>query len=153
MKDDNAFAEAAKVAGAENYLGDYRRVEKWLREQGRIFLGALREGSAPIDAAMPVAKTIATVLLGKDPAWTPIPGWNEPGGIDESLAMAMESEETNPEEVLEQWAVSFMSELLAVAKYAGQPNVTPEQWQWQADEVYSTFTRNALGIPVPEDDE
>ena len=152
MQDDDAFLHATDVAGSDKYLGDYKRMQAFLKARASEFLKACKT-QPPAEAARPVAQAIARVMLGDDPDWVGVPGWHERGSIDFALARAMGVDDGSPEDVLEHWAVTYLSEILAVAKYASEEGVTPEQWQWQAQETYDQFTKNALGIPVEEDEE
>lgn len=136
-----------------NYLGSYQFVQSLLKSKTNEVLQAIQGGANPADAARPAAEFLAKALLGMDPSMPGVPNWNAPGGIDLAIAQAMDLDDGSPLEVMEHWAVALFTELLQVANYADEPGVTPEQWQWQAQDAYDDFTKLALGIPVDPDEE
>ena len=150
MKHDEPFQT---LPTSPNYLGSFQFVQSLLKRKANEFLEAVDSGTNPGDAAKPAAQFLARALLGGDPEYPGVPGWNTPGAIDLAIAQAMELDDGSPMEVMEHWAVALFTELLQVANYADEPGVTPEQWQWQAADVYETFTKMALGMPADPDEE
>jgi len=156
MKKDDpfAFAEAGSKAKTPNYLGSSKAVKTLLSDTAQEFLDGIQDGGDPPMVAEPLAKHLAIVLLGMDPDYPGIPNWNEPdGGIVRWVASNVGAEETDPELVLEHLAIGLFSEAGKVAAYAAEEGVTPEQWQWQYEDVLDRYTRLAMGIPEPAEDE
>lgn len=131
-----------------------KAVKDLLKTTAQEFLDGLQGDQLASAVADPLAKWLADVLLGKDPDYPGMPGWNEPGGIDRFVAGQVGAEETDPEIVLEHMATSLFAEVAQVAAYAGEDGVTDEQWQWQYEDALDRFTRLCLGIPeAPAEDE
>jgi hypothetical protein len=91
-------ASLAKMDGSEKpYLGDPQAVEQLLRNEDGPCMMILGEPGYQAEL-MAAGKRIAHALLGKDPQWSVVEGWNDPGVVDEFVAKWAGVEEKDPED-------------------------------------------------------
>lgn len=147
---DAANASAESAEGTRAYLGDPTVVEALLRlvlsEATKVINQDPTKGKKKIRS---LCRHAAKVLLGYEEAYAPVPGWNEPGAIDEFAAKWLGSAEADPVTRLEHTVLKLVLEALDIGDYAATPGVLPEQWKWQLDAMMQKYVGVLMGIDLP----
>lgn len=143
-----AFATARK----DNYLGNPRCVDSLLRVMCANLCDAIEEHvGTPVltDKIDEFEEGAADVLLGKNPAYIPIIGWNQPGGIDVALVRELNLDPSCTPiqrvrlglrqlwhgQIYKLWQMEAKGEL-------------PENTRWQMEAAFEQFTKLFMGLPM-----
>ena len=155
---ERLFAKTLKALGDENTqsLADSKTVETLLRtaaseafEVAERTDDADQVGQNVFDSLKPTAR----ILLGKDPAYHALKGWNEPGGIDQHLKHWEGVDETDPETIVAGALLNMTLELVKLQNYANEPETLEEQWKWQVDATIEHYTGLCMGLTPGQMDE
>jgi len=156
MRDHNEpelFGRAARASSATEdiaYLGDPNVVGALLRETVVSVMDVYaRPNVSDADKMGKLQREcqkLGSILLGtlSKSDFSPIPGWNQPGGIDEFCAKWCGSSETSPRARMEHAALKMMTEVMELAKYAGR--ASEEESKWQLDAIIQSYTGIFMGI-------
>lgn len=143
------FADGIHAATKQNYLGDVRVIELLLREQITRFIDgylAAKTKNGRLLVAKRVARYVANILLGRNPAYTPQHKWNEPGHVDEFCAKWLELADTKPVDRIRHAVLLLLLDVLAISEYAGQSGVLVEQWLPQYEATLQRYVLLFTGI-------
>lgn len=153
-QDSELFGESQNRAAGESYLGNVAVVQALLRAETADFMQTADNNNSNDTAVKgrEIALHLTNILLGLDPTFAGVPGWNEPGGIDRYLAPKIGSLETEPAAVVEQWAIRFLTQLVQVANFAAQPGVLDEQWTSELEAIVDENARLIMGIDSSYDE-
>jgi 5'-3' exonuclease len=147
-RDEPLFEEALRNASKDNYLGDIDIVYKYLSHQIHKVMELFENTDDPSDYIMTVERIgtqTATTFLGMDAEYAEVPGWNEPGKIDEFLAAELGLAERSPKDRIKHAFSMLIDEMLNTAEYAGTPGILDEQWQFQVQGHLNEFARLFVG--------
>lgn len=140
-------AAAIQGTGTRPYLGDPTVIQAMLRHA--IYEYTTSPGK-PEEIVNKIASDNARTLLGKKPkTFEPVPGWNEPGGIDVFSAKWLGSSEKDPLQRMRHCIMMMLGDISDVVKYAAEPGVLPEQWQFQVDGIVEKYTYIFVGVDTP----
>ena len=144
----DAFSpEALDKLNDENraYLGDPQAVESLLKNEAAIVLGALHQPD--FDHVIDLAgKRVAKAILGQDPKWHKVDGWNEPGGVDESIAKWYGSYGPDAETRISGVFHGLIAELVEIMAYSQTPGVPPENWNYQPEAAFQSLAMSLIGV-------
>ena len=143
---DHPFKAAMKAVDELVHLGDVKSVENLLRFYASEFADRSQGPADPLPVITKLARRLAKILLGEDPAYSPMYRWNQPGVIDEYCAKALGSSENTPLKVMEHCVMMFFEELSEVAVIAGTDGVLEEEWGWKVEAVLEKFTNAFVGL-------
>lgn len=147
------FEEVARKIQGDNYLGNPIVVKTLLTHAASDFCDKFPDADTDeerLAVTSKIAKRTGKILLGKDPRYTTVPGWNTVGVIDAFAAKWLGSSETDPHTRMEHGVVKMLNEVLDISKYAGVAGVLPEQWWDQIDEVIERYAGVFMGQSIPE---
>jgi len=110
---------------------------------------AQRDEMKVSDALKGDVERLAGILLGEDKAYHPLPGWNQPGGIDVWLRQQRAFDEgvTDPREVVESQLWCFVQEVIEAVNYAADPRTPESLAQSNAEILMHQYVYLLLGIP------
>ena len=152
-QEHNAALEAGIAQAAKpNYLGDIQVIEFLLRD---FVQRALARRNPPEDPKPNTEKDsedalkLASIFLGQDPQYAPMPGWNEPGKIDVWIAQELNVQDDTPQLVVACAFVEFLTEMYELYNYACEPDTKPEQWEPQIDAITEHWRNVLLGVKEP----
>jgi hypothetical protein len=90
---------------------------------------------------------VADVFLGKDRSYLPVPGWNEPGKIDEWIITQIPFQVATARERVQMAIIQFFSDLVELANFANQDGVLDEQWKPSWTEKFIEYCMLLMGVP------
>lgn len=146
------FGQAARAAANTEqiaYLGDPNVIGSLLCDAVGIVMFVMSNAASDDIKQAKLQKEcnrVGSILLGTSSKadFSPVPGWNQPGGIDVFCAKWCGSSETSPHARMEHAVLKMMIEMLELAKYAGES--TNEESKWQFDAIIQNYTSIFLGI-------
>jgi len=148
------FTESIEAQNTEypQYLGDKYVVESILRLAASECIEVMQEhhgdGDKIVSEVTKIANKRLRVFVYPDDSVSPVRGWNKPGGVDEHIAKWCGIDNSRPMGRITGMLYEMMSELLRVEAYAQQEGVRDEQWQFQADEIFSRYAYLLLGMTL-----
>ena len=144
--DGFAPGEIAKAVNPDvPYLGDAQVIGSLLQNEASECMKIIGEPGYQAKREE-AGRRIGKIVLGKDPSWTKVKGWNEPGGVDVSIAEWYGVDETDPEGRICGAFLSLISELLDIHEYSQVAGVTPNMWQWQVDAAFNCLALSLVGM-------
>lgn len=141
---DDPFRDSVAQAESGEFLGDASVLGSILKQLVSAALEAETDESV-VEATAEFARR----MLGKDPTFVAVPGWNRPGSIDKFVAKYVGSSETDPEEILKHFAAAFLDEATEVVAAAASED--PSEWRWQLDALVLDYSRLLMGVPPSVD--
>ena len=150
MEDVGLFGDAlSRLSNTENvgYLGDPITIQLILRQaitSAVKFMEKTDDEGDRSDRLKRVCRSAGRILLGLNPRYASIPGWNKPGGIDKFCAVWCGSSETDPEVVMEHSVLKMLQEIFELADFAER--ATDEEWQWQFDAILQRYVGIFMGV-------
>lgn len=150
--DDVLFPELSSMS-QENYLGNPATLDSLVRTAIDELAEKLSDPeyqNQSTEVRRGISKWLGNILLGKDPAYAPVPKWNVPGAIDVFCATWTGSAETTADSRMEHAVLKMLNEVLDVADYAADPNgVLDEQWEPLMQSILYRYTSLFLGVTPP----
>lgn len=151
--DEELFTEAiGKSAKTEQvgYLGDPTIVKFLLQNIATEFFEKINEPNPDVPKLIEdLSAPAALALLGADPNYSTVRGWNKPGAIDAFVAKWCGVDETSPRIRITGGIAAFLRDLIGVANYAGVPGVLNEQWQPQVNGIFEWYVGIFMGVSPP----
>lgn len=151
---DVPFKAATKAAKSGGYLGDRAVIDAMLRVAVHDAMEKLRTSHSEQlqrRAIQEPSREMAAILLGmRAEHFTPMPRWNEPGGIDVFLAKWCGSSEAAPRRRVEHAFVKMFIELLDIINDASI--IFPDHMQTAVEAVLEKYALLCLGIDPPTQD-
>lgn len=154
--DKSLAAVFLRAADDRAYLGDPGTVEDLLRAMIFAALDARWKFGTGLIEESELAQTVnaemercAGVLLGRDKTFTPLVGWNEPGGIDSHIAVVMNNPDPEPAHRIMAALRALINVVCALVaqEEAGMPE---ENTRWQIDAEIAETVKLCLGLPLTQ---
>ena len=137
------------------YLGDVQTVQAILRAKiGSVCdeLAQTTDSKKQERIIHRAGRAMASVFLGENPLCKHVPGWNEPGLIDESLAEWLSIAEEDPDERIAHAFVMLLMEMMNVGDIAEKTGMPDGQWQPAAAAVMGRYAAMFAGqAPASQD--
>lgn len=143
LASDNLFAAAL----GKHPLGDYLVITNLLNVALNEILELHSEGSITEEAIDKSLMKVANILLGRDEAYTAVPGWHKPGGIDTALAEQLALETTDPAERVATYVGDIIHRAIQLIGYGQQDRVKEEQWRPQVNALITSAALTLAGVP------
>lgn len=149
LQHDNVFAESVKRAQHENYLGTLKTVELVVRNHVNMSLNAMQQLTDPVDQKRSmgrIGKQFGKIMLGKDENYPGVPGWNQEGRIDVSLAESLNLLDKEPDVRMSHVLLLIMDDVLDLALMVGNGTaVLEEQVRGQLDSLMERWAGVLVG--------
>lgn len=145
---ESLFTEALENDRKMNYLGNPMVIETLIRT---LVYDAVQTMKAPtnvmrMNSIERLIKRTAKILLGSSSKFIPMRNWNQPGAIDEFVAKWAGSSESVPLNRMSHALIQLLNSVFELGKYADDPDVLKEHWDWQADALIQKYVDLFLGI-------
>ena len=132
------------------YLGDPGVIDRILQVASTDMWVHLERGDADraVDAHFRIAGMVAEILLNKVPGTAPVPGWNNPGSIDQYVLVACDEAEGDcPEAILASAVLQMFTEFLALTSRV-EDSLGDLDAQSQVAAIYGKYRNLFMGIPA-----
>lgn len=156
MSDSNKGSEKGLFQAAldqavdtdRGYLGDADVVESMLREfvNDCVQLSTSDTPDEYVSKVHKLSHDVAREFLGTTQSNHLVPGWNQPGGIDEHLAKWAGVDEQDPEVRVSGALLRMLADFSDIAAYAMKPDTLEEQVRFQIDGMFQHFTGLFIGL-------
>lgn len=150
---ESLFTEALDNDQKMNYLGNPTVIETLLRTLVHDVIEAKKSPTnvMRMNLVTKIINSAAKILLGGNPNFVPMRNWNKAGAIDEFIAKWVGSSESHPHNRIVHSLLIFINSVFELGRYADDPDVLKEHWDWQLDALIQKYVGLFLGIdPVAQ---
>lgn len=166
QKNDPAgFEQGLDKASQENYLGSPDTIDSMLRLFAVEIGEKSREGKEVwVKWITEKMQAITSTMLGQDPDYVGIEGWNQPGGIDKEIRSFYAERGDSPQEkaiakaktpelTIELVLREFVEDMQRMRKELSKPNTNQETMRLSLEGIFEFYTKLLMGLPISQTEE
>ena len=155
---DADLAAAIHLATQPNYLGNPAVIDQILKDlsvatldrwHAPVDLNSEADVDAAVQADTEACERAALIFLGRDPAYTPMPGWNRPGMIDEHVAKTLNLADEEPVIRVAFVLRFYLTGMWDVVGPWKKGEVSDERFQRQLMDLVQEYRNMLMGIAKP----